>query len=78
MSALREDFQHRLSAVSEMVTHLAARLENLSDKVDKILEEIRIIKIRLDSKVDYKDFYDLDRRLTALEEKVNGQLNIPV
>jgi uncharacterized coiled-coil DUF342 family protein len=64
IGAMTEELKSRLQALAEQVQHT-------SGKLDTVIEEIQEIKAKLDAKVDYKDFYTLEKRLAALEQKVN-------
>jgi hypothetical protein len=62
--ALMEDLKHRIAIVAEMVQHIA-------DKIDAMTIEIEEIRIKLDSKIGYREYYMLEKRITALEKKLN-------
>ncbi len=77
MSALSEDFQSRLSGALEIVMPKFDQIDQLTQSVGSIQEDVQIIKSNVEflkggmkKKVDYDEFIALERRLSLVESKV--------
>lgn len=66
---LSEDFQAKLSIVSEQVGSLTEKVQVMGEDMREMKVDIASIKNVLDRKVDYDEFTGLEQRVSHLEAK---------
>jgi chromosome segregation ATPase len=71
LTARVNDLSIKVDTLTLRMDALTTRVDELTVRVDELTREIKEIKTKLERKVDYKDIYNLNKRLTALEERVN-------
>ena len=70
---LLEDIDHKFKTISEALSDITPIKENiaeLNNKVDKLQEDMTIVKFTLKNKVDIKRVEKIEADVTVLQQKI--------
>lgn len=67
---LQEELGKGIKVIGEQYSSLNTKVDKISSKLDRVAEDVAIIKASLPIKANKSEFEQLDKRVTVLEAKV--------